>query len=99
MVCCIPFPSLVMGKIFLRFERKNQSKTTCQIEKKMFSLSVSNRKRRIKNVCVCVKYYEGEPSSTKMLVDELAEKMLIRYAVNPLKFVKNEVILEQERKL
>jgi hypothetical protein len=46
-----------------------------------------------------VKYYEGEPSSTKMLVDELAEKMLIRYAVNPLKFVKNEVILEQERKL
>lgn len=67
-------PSLVMGKIFLRFERKNQSKTTCQIQKKMFSLSVSNRKRRIKNVYVCVKYYEGEPFSTKMLVDELAEK-------------------------
>ncbi len=64
-----------MGKIFFRFERKHQSKTTCQIQKKMFSLSVSNyRKRRIKNVCVCVKYYEGEPYSTKMLVDELAEK-------------------------
>lgn len=80
-------PSLVMGKIFLRFERKNQSKTTCQIQKKMFSLSVSNRKRRIKNVYVCVKYYEGEP--TKMLVDELAEKKCSSDTVNPLKFVKN----------
>ncbi len=79
MLQTLPFPSLVMGKILLRLERKNQSKTTCQIEKKMFSLSVSNRKRRIKNVCVCVKYYEGEPYSTKMLVDKLAEKMLITY--------------------
>jgi hypothetical protein len=68
-----------MGKIFLTFRKKASKQNNLSNRKEnVFSL-VSNRKRRIKNVCVCVKYYEGEPYSTKMLVDKLAEKTLITY--------------------